>query len=373
VRIVLDFNSVLRDRHSGFFTYGAGLLEGLTALDDPPELTLFCGGNVYQNAGWLGDLPEKLNATWKVAPIKMRYLSAWWRSFGFPAMQRFVGDFDLYHCNHHLMGPTKGKPRVLTVHDLRRYRFPEFYPNSKLGPFEHAVRKADHYIAISQATKRDLEEIFDIPPAKIDVIYHGGPRNIQEETSDEPDDILAKFDLQPNRYFVAFSSYDRRKNLTNTIKAFAADTHRLHKDFHLVIVGATPKQQEIIPADLQEKLQDRIVFTGPLDQLQTILGNATALVYVSLYEGFGLPILEAMAAGTAVITSNVSSMPEVAGDAALLVDPESVYDIAHAMTTLAEDFTKQTQFIAAGRHRRREFSWLRAARETLQVYCKLLG
>lgn len=373
MRIALDFNSVLRDRHSGFFTYGAGLLEGFAALDDPPELTLFCGAKVHKNAKWLGDLPEKLNATWKVSSLKMRYLAAWWRSFGFPAMQRFVGDFDLYHCNHHLMGPTKGKPRLLTVHDLRRYRFPEFYPNSKLGPFEHAVRKADHYIAISQATKRDLEEIFDIPPARIDVVYHGGPRRIPEETPDEPDNILDKFHLQPNRYFVAFSSYDRRKNLANTIRAFAADTHRLHQDFHLVIIGATPKQQEVIPVDLQEKLQDRIVFTGPLDRLETILGNATALVYVSLYEGFGLPILEAMAAGAAVITSNVSSMPEVAGDAALLVDPESVYDIAHAMTTLAEDFTKQTQLIAAGRKRCREFSWSLAAQETMEVYHKLLG
>jgi glycosyltransferase involved in cell wall biosynthesis len=373
LRIVLDFNSVLRDRHSGFFTYGAGLLEGFAAVDDPPDITLFCGGKVYKNAEWLGDLPDQLNATWKIAPIKMRSLAAWWRSFSFPAMQRFVGDFDLYHCNHHLMGPTKGKPRVLTVHDLRRYRFPEFYPNSKLGPFEYAVRKADHYIAISKATQRDLEEIFDIPPAKIDVVYHGGPRTLPEATANESDDILAKFHLQKNRYFVVFSSYDRRKNLANTIKAFAADTHRLHKDFHLVIVGATPKQEEIIPNDLQEKLQGRIVFTGPLDQLQTILSNATALVYVSLYEGFGLPILEAMAAGTAVITSNISSMPEVAGDAALLVDPESVYDIAHAMTTLVEDIAKQSQFIAAGGNRCRDFSWLRAAKETLQVYRKLLG
>ena len=373
MRIALEFNSVLRDRFSGFFTYGAGLLEGFAALDDPPELSLFCGAKVRKNADWLGDLPAKLNATWKISPIKMRTLAAWWRAFSFPSIQRFVGDFDLYHCNHYLMGPTKGKPRVLTVHDLRRYRFPEFYPNSKLGPFEHAVRKADHYIAISQATKRDLEEIFDIPPARIDVVYHGGPRRIPEETPDEPDNILDKFHLQPNRYFVAFSSYDRRKNLANTIRAFAADTHRLHQDFHLVIIGATPKQQEVIPVDLQEKLQDRIVFTGPLDRLETILGNATALVYVSLYEGFGLPILEAMAAGAAVITSNVSSMPEVAGDAALLVDPESVYDIAHAMTTLAEDFTKQTQLIAAGRKRCREFSWSLAAQETMEVYHKLLG
>jgi glycosyltransferase involved in cell wall biosynthesis len=373
LRIVLDFNSVLRDRHSGFFTYGVGLLEGFAALDDPPELTLFCGAKVRKNADWLGDLPNQLNATWKVVPIKMRALAAWWRAFGFPAMQRFVGNFDLYHCNHHLMGPTKGKPRLLTVHDLRRYRFPEFYPHSKLGPFEHAIRKADHYIAISQTTKRDLEEIFDIPPEKIDVVYHGGPRRIPEQTPDEPDHILDKFNLQANRYFVVFSSYDRRKNLTNTIRAFAADSHRLHQDFHLVIIGAMPKQQDIIPADLQDKLHDRLVFTGPLDRLETILGNATALVYVSLYEGFGLPILEAMAAGTAVITSNVSSMPEVAGTAALLVDPESVYDIAHAMTTLAEDISKQNQLVAAGRNRCREFSWSRAARETLEVYRKLLG
>ncbi len=372
MRIALEFNSVLRDRYSGFFTYGAGLLEGFAALDDPPELTLFCGSKVRKNDDWLVDLPAKLHATWKVSSLKMRILDSWWRAFNFPALQRFVGDFDLYHCNHHLMGPTKGKPRVLTVHDLRRYRFPEFYPNSKLGPFEHAVRQADHYIAISHATKRDLEEIFDIPSDKIDVVYHGGPRQTAAETPDDPDHILDKFYLKPNRYFVAFSSYDRRKNLANTIKAFAVASHRLHRDFHLVIIGAPPKHQDIIPDDLQQKLHDRLVFTGSLDRLETILAHAVALVYVSLYEGFGLPILEAMATGTAVITSNVSSMPEVAGNAALLVDPYSVDEIAHAMVTLAQDFTKQTHFIAAGRIRCREFSWSRAARETVEVYRKVL-
>jgi len=309
-------------------------------------------------------------------PLKMRYLAAWWRSFGFPVMQRFVGDFDLYHCNHHLMGPTKGKPRVLTVHDLRRYRFPEFYPNSKLGPFEHAVRKADHYIAISQATQRDLEEIFNIPPAKIDVVYHGGPRTIQEKLPNEPNDILTKFHLQKNRYFVAFSSYDRRKNLVNTIKAFAADTHRLHKDFHLVIVGATPKQQEFIPDDLQDKLQDRIVFTGPLDQLHTILGNATALVYVSLYEGFGLPILEAMAAGLPIIASRTEGIIDAIEDNAtgLLVTPGSTEELANAICRLIRNPTLARQLTHIARQKVRNlFSLESIVQRYSELYTNVIG
>ena len=113
-------------------------------------------------------------------------------------------------------------------------------------------------------------------------------------------------------------------------------------------------------------------FLGPLADCRAVLAGSTALVYASLYEGFGLPIVEAMAAGTAVITSNCSSMPEVAGDAALLVEPNSVEQIAASMVELAEDGRLRSRLIAAGAERARQFSWRRAASETLAVYKKLI-
>ncbi|MBN1846357.1 MAG: glycosyltransferase family 4 protein [Sedimentisphaerales bacterium] len=373
MRVVLDFQSVLRDRHSGFFTYAAGLLAGWAALTERPELVLFCGRRAAGHGEWLSGRDREAGATWRTTRLKMRHLGIWWRRIGWPPLQHFTGEFDLYHCNHHLMAPTRGRPRLLTVHDLRRYRFGRFYPQSKRGPFECAVRRADHFIAISRATKRDLQEFFSIPAEKIDVVYHGGPWQEFRQDRDDGAEVLARYGLRRCGYFVVFSSYDRRKNIPNTIRAFAEAADRLADDFRLVIVGSKPAGPGLVPDDLPARLAERLVWTGPLERLQGVLGNAAALVYVSLYEGFGLPILEAMAAGTAVITSNCSAMPEVAGDAALLVDPQDVSAIGRAMVTLVENPARRAQLIAAGAERCREFSWTRAARQTQQVYEKLIG
>jgi len=370
LRIILEFDSILTARHSGFFTYGAGLLEGFSGLAEPPAVGLFCGRKVFANACWLGELPRGLAAQWHVCRFKRRFLSSWWRWFDHPALQRVTGDFDLYHCNHHLMPPVRHKPRLLTVHDLRRYRYRQFYPHSRLELFENAVRKADHFIAISQATKNDLQDVFGIDSSRIDVVYHGGPLRLSAGNSVEPDNkTLSCLGLQEKRFFVAFSSYDRRKNISNIIRGFHLAVPKLGPEYRLVIIGKLPAEPGIVP----EPLPKQIICTGPLDDFSVLLGNSTAMVYASLYEGFGLPLLEAMAAGTAVITSNCSSMPEVASDAALLVAPDEPEDIAEAMVRIATDEQLRGRLIAAGSERVRQFSWPRAAAETVAVYRKLIS
>lgn len=302
-------------------------------------------------------------------------MSLCWRWVKIPTLQRYTGDFDIYHCTHHLMPPTKGRPRVLTVYDLRRYRHPHLYPGSRLGPFERAVRAADHFIAISEATKNDLQDVFGIASEQIDVVYLGGALKPSQPDPLEGKEWLKKcmtrYKLQSGRFFVAISSPDKRKNISQIVRAFSQVAQRLGRDYRLVIVGPLPNEREVFASCGKGSLSEQVIHTGPLEHLSLLLGECRALVYTSLYEGFGLPILEAMAAGSAVITSNCSSMPEVAGTAALLVDPLQTEQTAEAMVRLAEDQLLREQLVAAGAKRAQEFSWQRMAKETLAVYRKL--
>ena len=384
LRIALELNSVLASRYSGFYTYGAGLLGGFSRLADAPTFAFFCGRKAFVNAQWLKPLLGDLDVGWHVSRLKMRHLGQWWRWFDAPALQRFVGDFDLYHCNHHLMAPTRRKPRVLTVHDLRRYRYREFYPHSKLEPFESAVRRADHFIAISQSTKNDLQEVLGISADRIDVVYHGGPvisgpagpagnaRGDAEQSPTGAADVLTQLGLRAGRYFVVQSSYDRRKNVAAIARAFAQAAPQLPDDFRLAIVGDLPRDEDVLADAQVSAVRDQVVCCGLVDDFLGLLSTSAGLVYASFYEGFGLPIIEAMQAGVPVITSNCSSMPEVAGPAALLVEPGSTDDIAAAMLRLTEETGLRERLVAAGLKRAGEFSWERAAAETLAVYRKLI-
>ena len=374
MRVVLDMQSVLRNRHSGLFSYGAGLLEGFASLENPPELALFCEGKAAGNGHWLGETLSRLQVSWRVSRIKIRHLENWWRALRFPALQGLAGDFDVYHSIHHLMPPTRGKPRVLTVHDLRRYRYPEFYRGSRLASFERAVRGTDHVIAISEATKVDMQKFFEIPDERISVIHHGGvlkaSRQEPKGNDNSGQEVVDRFGLQPGKYFAVLSSRDRRKNVNRMVQAFLRARNDLGDEYRLAVIGKVPAGE--LASAMPNGGDCPVVCVGPLDNVGPVLAESTALVYASLYEGFGLPILEAMAAGTAVVTSNCSSMPEVAGKAGLLVEPESVEDIAQAMIQLAGDEQLRQRLITAGAQRVKEFSWPRTAEQTLGVYRKLM-
>jgi glycosyltransferase involved in cell wall biosynthesis len=170
IRVAIDFNPVLVNKFSGFYTFGTGLLEGFASLEEKPELTLFHSSRFASRAKEVVKYELRGQTELKTLTIKMRWLENFWNHFNYPKLEHLTGDFDIYHCFHHLMPPTTGKPRLMTVYDLRRYMLPNLYKKSKLGFFETAVRKADHFLAISQSTKEDLCSIFGIAENKVDVI-----------------------------------------------------------------------------------------------------------------------------------------------------------------------------------------------------------
>jgi len=377
MRIVLDFSPALKHRYSGFWAYGVGLLQGLVRLEQVERVFLLCSRDslvtVPQMAAW--QHPKNCPI---VTRLRLRKWEQWWRLVRWPTLQRWCEDFDVYHGFHHLMPPTAGRPRILTVHDLRRYRLPQFYPKAGLGRFERAVAVADRIIAVSQSTKSDLISLLQVPPERIDVVHLGTPAGFAPVGKSGQHAATARVARllggRAGPYVLAISSRDPRKNLSRTILAFARAAADLPGEFRLAILGHPPEDPEVDRALHSTTVGPRVTFTGPLNDEDhaAVLAGAEMFLYLSLYEGFGLPILEAMASGTPVIASDRSSIPEVVGEAGLLVDPEDVEQIARRILDVAGNPRLRQTLSRAGLARAGEFTWTRAAAQTLVSYEKAM-
>ncbi len=375
MRIALDFNAVLVNTFSGFYSYGTGLLWGFGSLSERIELMLFYSKRFGKEAQKVRD--ECLEwAQLKPTTIKMRWLEDLWRYSSYPKLESFTGAFDIYHCFHHLMPATKCGLRMMTVHDLRRYKLPELYKQSKLDRFELAVKRAEHFIAVSESTKNDLCSIFDISEDKVDVVYLAAGEKFMPLSGAEKARIKTKLSWQAGvslqNYVIAFSSPDSRKNIWRIIRAFKVARKQLPADMKLVIIGNLPKYNTEHNCERMLLEDQDVILAGTVNNVTNWLGCADGLIFASLYEGFGIPILEAFACGIPVITSNLSSMPEVAGDAALLVDPYDAETISQAIIKMFDDGELRNKLIETGLRRSSLFSWHKTASETLEVYKKLL-
>lgn len=374
LRIVLDLNPVLRNRYSGFYSYGLGLLDGFSQLEQKPEITLFYSKQFSQIADAIHEQLDGCSKS-KETIIKKRWLEKLWRVSNFPSLQSFTGQFDIYHCLHHMMPPTKGKPSILTLYDMRRYKIPEMYRGSKLDSFEIAAKKADHFIAISQATKDDFCDIFNVRSEKVDVVHLSvgtefGPIEPEKKAAAKAN-ISKVINTELDKYLLVFSSPDQRKNIGRTIRAFLSASDKIADDVKLVVLGMPPKNDELYNQLVSEGNLDRVIITGPVEDISDLLRCAEGLVFASFYEGFGIPILEAFACNVPVITSNCSSMPEVAGDAAIYVDPERTESISEAIVQICTDTDRRNDLVRAGKKRALDFSWKKTAGKTLEIYEKL--
>ena len=339
MRVILDFDGVLVKKFSGLYTYGDGLLSGFDKLVERPDIVGLYSRKFSKDARRLGGDYSGWVSLKKI-PIKKRWLNKLWKHFRYPALQWLIGDFDIYHCFFHFMPPMGNKPCVMTVHDMRRYKLRELYDNSKLWRFERAYARADHFIAVSQSTKNDLCQIFGISQDKVTVIHLAADEHLSPLSQNDKNRLKAKYSEQLktplDRFVIAVSASDTRKNIERAIAAFRNVRGKLPAGTKLVVVGEPP---EDFGRSEREKayLDENVVWTGFIDNLTDWLGCADALVYPSLYEGFGIPILEAFASGVPVITSNCTSMPEVAGDAAILVNPYDERSIAEAIVNTCND------------------------------------
>lgn len=268
-------------------------------------------------------------------------------------------------------------PAVVTVLDLIYHHYPETFPRaSRLGlrlVIPAGARRADRVIAISEAAKRDLVETLRLDPAKIDVVYLGAGQGGGVEPAPERE-LRERFELGEARLVLTVSAALRHKNLDRLVEAFALVARQ--QDARLVVVGhAGLDQHSLRERAAAAGVAERVRFTGWIDDrdLEGLYAAASVFAYPSLIEGFGMPVLEAMRRGVPVACSNVSALPEVAGNAAELFDPHDPAAIAAAIGRLLADDARREELIARGRRRVPEFTWERAARGTLESYRRALG
>ena len=266
-------------------------------------------------------------------------------------------------------------PAIITVHDLAIYNHPSWFPPKQGFATKYvvpkSVEKAEKIIAVSESTKKDLIKLFKTPKSKINVIYEGFAKEKRLPIK-KVEKIKKKFDTGDNFVFYV-GTIEPRKNLDLLVKAFdnlVEKNFNKYKDFKLIIAGAKGWKFDKFFDAIKKSKCGRIRYINYLTHEEKIalMTSATVFTFPSLWEGFGLPVLEAMNLGTPVITSDISSLPEVAGKAALLVNPKSVKSIEKALGEVLSSKVKQKAMIKKGETQAKKFSWNNCARETLKVY-----
>ncbi|KFD41296.1 hypothetical protein DK28_0210530 [Peptococcaceae bacterium SCADC1_2_3] len=266
-------------------------------------------------------------------------------------------------------------PFVVTVHDLAIIRLPHTYQTSRViywrKLFKHAVKRAIYIIAISQSTKKDLVNLMGINSEKIKVIYNGVADNFKIITDEELLVRVRKKYRLPEQYLLFVGLFSPRKNIAGLLKAFAILKKKYAIPHKLLMVGEKGwKYKSDLALVDSLGIAEEVIFTGYVknEELPAIYTMASAFVFPSLYEGFGLPILEAMACGTPVVTSNISAMPEVVGDAGILVEPNDPLGIAEAIYRLISDKQLAKELTSLGFQRVHCFTWEKAAREMITLF-----
>jgi glycosyltransferase involved in cell wall biosynthesis len=287
----------------------------------------------------------------------------------------------LVHEPHYVLPPLTRCRSVVTIHDCIHLMFPQYLPSRAgyyyaRGSMWTATRQASRILTVSEASKRDILRFFDIPADKVQVVYNA----IDERFLTPPDEATTervRQRYQLDRPFVLYvGNIKPHKNLERLIDAFGRARTQGPDGLTLVIIGdEVSKYPSLRQMVHRHKLDKHVRFLGfqPQETLASFYRLAGAFAFPSLYEGFGLPPLEAMACGTPVITSNVSSLPEVAGDAALLVDPYDVEALAQAMVRVFSDDTLRVRLSSLGRLRARQFSWAESVARIHAVYMDVLG
>ena len=320
----------------------------LAGLESVPTRTVRAGYKPWRMAVWLGQF----------------------LGLGF---ERLVPEAELYHATEHLLLPLRQVPTVLTVHDLIYHLFPEHHKPLNYWFLNRAmplfVQRARAVIAVSESTKQDLMRCYGVHPDKITVIYEAAAPHFRPAPPEAIAAVRARYGL-PEDFILAVGTIEPRKNLSRLLDAL----QRLRQegdDARLVVVGSKGWLYEGFFRRLEElQLGDAVLLPGyvPDADLPVVYSAATLCVCSSLYEGFGLSVLEAMACGTAVVCSRASSLPEVGGNAAHYFDPTDVEEMAEAIGAVWHDETLRAEMGRRGLAQAARFSWERAAEETMAVY-----
>jgi glycosyltransferase involved in cell wall biosynthesis len=377
LKIVIDARHL---RDFGIGTYIRSLVPALSVVDRENQYTLVA---LPSDADAFAGLP----ANFRVVAYH-RTDSQVFDQIAFPLFLRGF-PADLYHVPINRVPLLMPRPYVVTIHDMSSILFddhPGFRSSLWRFRFRRGLARAARVIAVSDATRRDVENLLQIPPDRMRVVYNAPSRLFQSRPSgdsgreSERARVLERYQI--HYPFLLYAGNIRpQKNIPRLVEAFAVAreelaAHARYKDLHLIIIGdEISRYPSVRRAVIQSRVENSVRFLGfvPFNTLRVFYELAEAFVFPSLYEGFGLPPLEAMACGTPVITSGLSSLPEVVGDAAMLVNPENVFDIARGMREVLLNPDLRARLVERGREQAALYSWERAAATVLDIYREAAG
>jgi glycosyltransferase involved in cell wall biosynthesis len=366
--IVLDARTAI-DHFPGIGRYVVNLAHALVRVAPNLDLSLLHDPSAAATRLTLPDLPRVACAA---SPFSLR------QQWVVPGQLRRM-QATLYHSPYYLMPYWAGVPAVLTCYDLIPLVYPQYYSPLQRLIFwlahSLALRVSSQVLTISHATRADLIHRFHVDSRRVVVTQLAPDPAFCPQPAEEAIALRARLGL-PEQYVLYLGSNKPHKNLIRLIKAWQISNLQFPtSNLRLVIAGHWDSRYPEVRQYVEiAGLKDRIVFAGPVDEddLPALYSGATLFVFPSLYEGFGLPVLEAMACGVPVVCSNISSLPEVAGDAALLVDPLDVNALAETMSQTLAGEDLQQEMRQKGMIQVAKFSWERAARETLAVYHQVI-
>ncbi len=369
--IGVDIRVLARGARTGVEEYTINLLSHLLPLE--PKINYRFFYNAYQKAKlnypWLS-LPNGELKDFRI-PNRLFFISS--RYFNQPKIDKLLKGVDVYFNPHFFIASlSPGCKKIITFHDLSFEHCPYFFSLRKrtwqrfLMNAQREAQQADKIIAVSQSTKDDLVNLYGIAPQKIKVVYSGVGEQFKAQSAKRKI-IKNKYNL-PDEFILYFGTIEPRKNLVGLIKAF--ELLRGKYKIKLVIAGARGwLYQDILQAAQESKYSQDIIFTGFIEEADkpALYNLAQLFVYPSFFEGFGFPPLEAMACGLPTVVSHASSLPEVVGQGALMVDPYNIDELAWAMETALTDKDLREQLAKKGISRAKKFSWSKCARETLKI------
>lgn len=380
MRVGMDVSAIRHGLTNGVAVYTANLAKALLRLPDGVSLTAwYCARRspeaaaVLDGLAELGARVERAPAPWSWSPD-----GAWWLPVS-PPLASLLADLDVFHIGEFQLPPPPepgGAAYVATVHDLTTVTHPRHHTflnrwvhRRRLGWIRRHGRRV---IAVSRSTEADLLSERLLEAGRIDVVYEA--RRDDAEPATDPAAVRRRYGIR-GRYILTVGTLEPRKNLPRLLRAFERLPPAVRGPELVVVGGSGWRSDRIRQAIARSPARSRIRLPGrvPAPDLASLYAGATVFAYPSLYEGFGLPVLEAMAAGTPVLTSDRSSLPEVAGNAAILVDPTSVDAILDGLIRLLSHDALRARLREAGLERERQFSWEKTARETLAVYRRTTG
>ncbi len=372
MRVGIDYTAAVR-QSAGIGRYVRNLVGELLELNAGAQYVLLVAGlGIDDVASSLGLRRKAGNVRLVDLPVTDHLLAVLWHRLRLPLwVELACGSLDVFYSPDFALPPVRRARTVLTVHDLSFMRMPECSPPKLYAYLMRAVpasvQRADCVLADSECTRNDLIELLGADPARVRVVYPGVEHRFQRVQDVQVLDSVRRRYSLPARFLLGLGTLQPRKNFGRLIEAFDLCRHWLREPVELVIAGREGWLYDGIyqrVADLG--LQGLVHFPGHVEDadLPALYSLAQAFVFPSLYEGFGLPPLEAMACQTPVVASFASSLPEVVCDAALLVEPTDVEAMAHAMCQVLSDQQLRTRMLESGLARARAFTW-RAAAETL--------